>query len=547
MKPQVPSLDALSYADRDRVMDAVRRGATRRDMLVLVGGLGIASGFGGGLIGQASTAWAQTAKKGGRIKVAGFSTSTADTLDPAKQSLSTDYVRCTMFYNGLTELDETLTPKLALAEEITNDKATVWTIKLRKGVQFHDGKELNAEDVVYSLSRHAKPETGSKAKALADQMKEIKATGTHEVQVTLSSPNADLPVVLGTYHFLIIKAGTTDFATAIGTGPYKCKEFTPGVRSISVRNDNYWKKGGGPYLDEIEFFGIPDAGARVNALLSGDVDLIGAINPNAAKQILAAKGLEIFETKAGNYTDLVMRLDSDPGKNADFVLGMKYLFNRDLLKRSIFQGYAEVANDHPIPPLNRYHAADIPQRPFDPDKAKFHLGKAGMLDTSIPIVTSPAAASSVEMGLVLQQAAQKIGLKIDLKQVPADGYWSNYWMKVPVGFGNINPRPTVDILFSLFFKSDAPWNESAWKEPKFDQHLVSARGETDEAKRKQMYRDMQVMIHEVLGHRCAGIHQQPRRPHHEAQGPEAERLGRHDGLLLRRARLAGRVTRSVVG
>ena len=500
MKIQRPvSLHDLSFADRARLMDAVRRGGTRRDLLALLGGLGIAAGFGGSLIGSATSAWAQAPKKGGKIKVAGFSSSTADTLDPAKQSLSTDYVRCTMFYNGLTELDATLTPQLALAEQITNDKATVWTIKLRKGVQFHDGKELNAEDVVYSLSRHANPATGSKAKALADQMKEIKATGTHEVQVTLSSPNADFPVVLGTFHFLIIKAGTADFSKATGTGPYSCKEFTPGVRSISVRNQNYWKQGGGPYIDEIEFFGIPDAGARVNALLSGDVDLIGSINPNAAKQILAAKGLEIMETKSGNYTDLVMRMDSDPGKNADFVLGMKYLFNRDLLKRSIFQGYAEVANDHPIPPLNRYYAADIPQRPFDPDKAKFHLSKAGMLDTAIPVVTSPAASSSVEMGLVLQQAAQKIGLKIDLKQVPADGYWSNYWMKVPVGFGNINPRPTADILFSLFFKSDAPWNESAWKSEKFDQHLTAARVETDEAKRKQMYRDMQVMIHESSG------------------------------------------------
>jgi peptide/nickel transport system substrate-binding protein len=500
MKQQVPSsLYALSATDRERLMEAVRRGASRRDMLSLLGGLGIASGFGGGLIGSATSAWAQTAKKGGRIKVAGFSSSTADTLDPAKQSLSTDYVRCSMFYSGLTELDATLTPQLALAESITSDKATVWTIKLRKGVQFHDGKELNAEDVVYSLSRHSNPATGSKAKALADQMKEIKATGTHEVTVTLASANADFPVVLGTYHFMIIKAGTTDFTTAIGTGPYKCKEFTPGVRSISVRNENYWKKGGGPYLDEIEFFGIPDAGARVNALLSGDVDLIGSINPNAAKQVLAAKGLEIMETKSGNYTDLVMRMDSDPGKNADFVLGMKYLFNRELLKRSIFQGYAEVANDHPIPPLNRYHASGIPQRPFDPDKAKFHLSKAGVLDTTIPLVTSPAASSSVEMGLVLQQAAQKIGLKIDLKQVPADGYWSNYWMKVPVGFGNINPRPTADILFSLFFKSDAAWNESAWKNEKFDQHLVAARGETDEAKRKQMYSDMQLMIHESSG------------------------------------------------
>lgn len=495
--PGSDALTLLSHVERERLLAAVRAGATRREMLGLLAAFGITASVGGALIGSATTAHAQTPKKGGKIRVAGFGSSTADTLDPAKQSYSTDYCRCTMFYSGLTELDEVLNPKLALAESIAHDKATVWTIKLRKGVQFHDGKELTAEDVVFSLKRHHDPATASKAKALADQMKEIAATGTHEVKITLAGPNADFPVVLGTFHFLIAQAGTTDFTKGIGTGPFRCKEFTPGVRSIAVRNENYWKQG--PYLDEIEFFGIPDVGARVNALLAGDVHFIGNVNPGSAKLILGSKGFSILETKSGNYTDLVMRGDGAPGNNADFLLGMKHLFNRDLIKRNVFQGYAEVANDQPVPPLNRYHAADIPQRKYDPEKAKFHLNKAGVLGSPLPIVTSPAATASVEMGLLLQQAAQTIGLKIELKQVPADGYWSNYWMKVPVGYGNINSRPTADILLSLFFQSGAAWNESAWKNEKFDQLLVAARAETDEAKRKQMYTDMQVLIHESSG------------------------------------------------
>ena len=141
----------------------------------------------------------------------------------------------------------------------------MWTFKLRKGVTFHDGKELTAADVVYSLNRHKDKAVGSRANALATQMEEIKATGTHEVKIKLAAPNADLPVILGTWHFFIIKDGTTDFKTAIGTGPYKVKEFTPGIRTVGVRNENYWKPGK-PYLDEIELIGIPDEAARVNAL-----------------------------------------------------------------------------------------------------------------------------------------------------------------------------------------------------------------------------------------------------------------------------------------
>lgn len=491
-------VEAAEAAELPRITEALRRGASRREALAMLAALGVTTTAAGTILTGATRVLAQTPKKGGRIRVAGYSSSTADTLDPAKQSLSTDYARCNMFYNGLTSLDDRLAPQLALAELIENDKATTWTIKLRKGVTFHDGKPLTSADVVYSLARHNDPAVGSKAKALASQMEEIKATGPNEVTIKLSSPNADLPVVLGTFHFHIVKDGTTDFSTAVGTGPFKCKEFAPGVRSIAVRNPNYWRDTG-PFLDEIEFFGISDASARVNALLSGDIDLAGGINPRATKQILDGGNHAILETKSGNYTDLVIRLDSAPGKDPDFVLGMKYLMDREAMKTSIYRGYAEIANDQPVPPLNRYFAKDIPQRPFDPDKAKFHLGKAGVLGTTLPIVASPAADNSVEMTVLMQQAARKLGLNIEIKQVPADGYWSNYWMKVPVGFGNINPRPTADILFTLLFKSDAAWNESAWKNEAFDKLLVAARAETDEVKRTKMYRDMQLMIHESSG------------------------------------------------
>ena len=118
---KINSLNMLAYADRERLSSAIARGASRRDMLALLSALGIGAGFGGTLIGAATKAHTQTPKKGGKIRVAGFGSSTADTLDPAKQSYSTDYCRCTMFYNGLTELDATMNPKLALAESIDHE------------------------------------------------------------------------------------------------------------------------------------------------------------------------------------------------------------------------------------------------------------------------------------------------------------------------------------------------------------------------------------------------------------------------------------------
>lgn len=477
-----------------RILGALNRGASRRDVLAMLMAGGMQATLAGGIAGAAISAQAQTPRKGGRLKVAGATAAVSETLDPAKQSNHTDYSRCFMFYSGLTTLDGSLTPQPQLAEEFTTKDAKTWVFKLRRGVTFHDGKPLTPADVVFSLLRHKNPATGSRAKVLADQIDEVTATGPNEVTIRLAAPNADLPVILGTYHFHIVKDGTADFSTAIGTGPYKLKEFKPGVRCIAVRNENYFKPGR-PYLDEIEYVGISDEPARVNALLTGELDLVTAVNPRSVDRVLATGKHGIFETKAGQYTNLVMRRDSGPGANPDFVLAMKHLFNREQMVKSILIGRGVVANDQPVHPSDRFYFKGLKQRPYDADKAKWHAQRANLGSAPIPVVASPAATNSVEMALVMQYAARQAGLNLDVRRMPSDGYWSQHWMKHPVGFGNINPRPSADVLLTQFFKSDAPWNEAGWKNEKFDQLLVAARAETDQAKRAQMYGDMQVMIH----------------------------------------------------
>ncbi|HSW24725.1 MAG TPA: ABC transporter substrate-binding protein [Burkholderiaceae bacterium] len=481
-----------------RLFGALQRGATRRDMLTMLMAGGMQATLAGGLATLASTAHAQTPRKGGRITVATNASGVNDSLDPAKASNQTDYCRGFMFYNGLTVLDGSLTPRPQLAEEFTSQDAKTWVFKLRKGVTFNDGKPLTPADVVFSIMRHKDAATASRAKVLAEQIESVTASGPNEVTFRLTSPNADLPVVLGTYYFHIVKAGTTDFNAGIGTGPYKLKEFKPGVRSIAVRNENYWKPNR-PYLDEIELVGITDESARVNALLAGQLDLVQAVSPRSVERVTAGGQHAVYETKSVSYTNLIMRRDSSPGNNPDFVLAMKHLFNREQLLKSIQLGRGVVANDQPIASSNRFYFKGLPQRPYDPEKAKWHLQKANLGSTAIPVVVSPAASNSVEMALVMQHAAKQIGLNLDVKRMPADGYWSTHWMKHPVGFGNVNARPSADLALTLFFKSDAPWNEAAWKNEKFDQLLVAARGEVDQAKRAQLYADMQVLVHNEGG------------------------------------------------
>ncbi|MBN3759582.1 ABC transporter substrate-binding protein [Burkholderia sp. Ac-20365] len=493
------SPEAVAHAGI-RLEELTRRGASRRDVLRALAAGGMMSLTGAGLLATSGAAFAQQSKpkQGGKIRVATQSASAADTLDPAKGALGTDYVRANMFYNGLTELDSHLGAKMALAESLETKDATVWVVKLRSGVQFHDGKSLTPNDVIYSLMRHKDPAVASKAKTLADQIKEAKATGPNEVTITLVGANADLPVILATSHFLIIKDGTTDFKTAVGTGPFKLKEFSPGVRTVGVRNEKYWKPGM-PHLDEVELIGIGDESARVNALLSGDVQLINAVSPRSTSRIKGTPGFSVLETKTGQYTDLIMRDEGGITGTADFRRGLTHLMDREQIRRAVFLGYGAIGNDQPIDPTNKYYLSGLPQRAFDTDKAKFYFQKAKLGSTPVQLYASPAAEGSVEMAMLLQQVAPQAGLNLQVVRVPSDGYWSNHWMKHPLGYGNINARPSADVLFTQFFKSDAPWNEANWKNPKFDQMLVAARGEPDDAKRKQIYGDMQQLVHDDGG------------------------------------------------
>ncbi len=487
-----------SAADDRKVEEAIRRGATRRDLMqmLLAGGLGAAaSGF---ALTRASEAVAQTPKKGGAMKAAGWSSSTADTLDPAKASLSTDYVRCCAFYNRLTFLDEHGKTQMELAESIETKDAKVWTIKLKKGITFHDGKPLTSADVVYSLQRHTVAETGSKVNSIAKQMTGFKAVDTLTAEITLATPNSDLPTILSMHHFMIIQDGAKDFAKAVGTGAFVCEKFEPGVRSIGVKNKNYFKAGG-PHLDSFEFFAIPDDPARVNALLSGDIHLAGAINPRSIRLVDSQPGVWLQKSTSGNYTNLNMRMDMSPGDKMDFVTGMKYLLDREQIQKSALRGLAEIANDQPVSPASIYYNKALKAKAFDPEKAKFHFNKAGVMGQTIPVIASDAASSSVDMAVLIQQAAQGIGLKLDIQKVPSDGYWSKYWLKAPVHFGNINPRPTPDILFSLLYASSAPWNESQYKSEKFDKMLIEARGSLDEARRRAIYDEMQTMVADEAG------------------------------------------------
>lgn len=497
--PDGLSFRELNTHDQDVVKAALRSGATRREVMGWLMASGATVAMAGSIVTSASDALANTPKRGGSLRFAWDLHGPSDTMDPILFTSSIDYARGRLNYNNLCRLQEDLTAGPELAESFeANDDATEWVFKLRKGVEFHDGSKFTADDVIYSMNRHIGDDSASKAKVLVGDVTEWVKEDDFTVRAKLSAPNAELPVVLGTFHFKIVKNGTEDFSNPPGTGPFVTKEFSPGVRSVHERNDNYWNEQWGPYIDDIEVFGITDSVARVNALISGDIDMMGNLDPKSISQVEASDNAEVFAVPSGAYMDIVIRQDKGPGKSPEFIQAMKHLQRRDRVLKVIQKGVGDLGRDNPIGPA--YGASwckEVTAAEYDPDKAKSLLAKSGVEEAELKV--AEVGPGLTDICLMLQRECSKIGFNLNVKKVPNDGYWGAIWNSDPFHVSSWNMRPSANIMMTLAYKSDAPWNESAWKDESFDKILLEARGELDPAKRYEMNCSLQQKISDGAG------------------------------------------------
>jgi len=270
------------------------------------------------------------------------------------------------------------------------------------------------------------------------------------------------------------------------------------VRSVHLRNDNYWNDQWGPYIDEIEVFGITDSVARVNALISGDIDMIGTLDPKAVPQIERAPNAEVFAVPSGAYMDIVIRQDKGPGQSADFIQAMKHLQRRDRVLKVVQKNIGDLGRDNPIgPAYGASYCKEVVVPEYDPDKAKALFASSGISEAELKV--AEVGPGLTDICLMLQRECSKVGFNLNVKKVPNDGYWGAIWNKDPFHVSSWNMRPSANIMMTLAYKSDAPWNESAWKDESFDKILLAARGELDPAKRYQMNCELQQKITDGAG------------------------------------------------
>jgi len=396
--------------------------------------------------------------------------------------------------------DGQLEPRLAESFEANAD-GTVWTFKIREGVKFHDGSDMTVDDVVATFKRHSDENAKSGALGIMQGISDIKADGQNVV-LTLATGNADLPYLLSDYHLVIQPKGGVDAPNAaIGTGTFKLTSAEAGVRYAFEKNPNDWDTTRGHY-DGVEILVINDATARSSALQSGQVHMINRVDPKVAKLLGRAPNVSVVNVSGRGHYVFLMHTNTAPFDNNDLRLALKYAINRQEMVDKILDGFGGVGNDIPVNAAYPLFTA-LPQRDYDAAKAAEHYKASGHDGSPIVLIVADTAfPSAVDAAALFQQSAAAAGIPLEIQRVPDDGYWSDVWNVKPFCASYWGGRPVQDQMYTTAYLSTADWNDTKYFNTDLDALILSARGETDTAKRTDIYAQIATIIHDDGGVIC---------------------------------------------
>ena len=427
----------------------------------------------------------------------------ADTLDPAYRTSSTDGLFQGLVSEQIVRLDENLTPTPHLAESWeVNDTGTEWTFNLREGVTFHDGKPFVAADVVYTFQRLLDPDVASPGAGGLPGLEPdaMTAPDDHTVVMRLTQPNVDWPEAITNSHTRIVPEGATNAdlaAQSLGTGAYRIDEFIPGeISTVFERNENYWQPGF-PKVDFFEVIAIPETEAQLAAIRGGQVDILSRAPAAVLGDLDADPDIMVVTNPIGSSSVAYCQIDTPPFDNNDLRLAIKYATNRPQHADLVYGGRAHHMNDIPLPSLIRFGLEGT--REHNVAMAREHLNRAGYPDGIDLTLTLASMEDWVEWTQVWQQQLAEAGINIELNVTPADTYWGDQWLSAPFAMTGWNVR-TVDHGLGLWYHSEAEWNETHWRSEEFDADLAAARATTDEAERTRLYHKLQQQIIDEGGH-----------------------------------------------
>ena len=468
-------------------------------------GKAAAAGIGGVVANTmlAQAVRAEGPKKGGLIRAGVAGGESTNSLDPALAASEVPFQVNRTWGETLVIEGATGGVEMRLAEEVSSTPdAKTWMFKMRKGLEFHNGAPVTSEDVVATLKRHTDEKSQSGALGIVKDIAEMKAEGDM-VTLTLNNPNADLPFLMADYHLIIQPGGGVDNpAAGIGAGPYKVETFEPGVRVTFTKFENYFDDAIG-HADQLELIVINDNTARTAALQSGQVHMMNRVDPKIAELLKGAPGVEVKAVAGRGHYVFIMHVDKAPFDNNDLRMALKLAIKRQEMVDKILGGLGSVGNDFPINSAYPLFDETIPQREYDAAQAAEYYRKSGHDGSPIILRAAPGAfPGAVDAANLFAASAQAAGIPLQVKLEPDDGYWSNVWNVEPFCASYWGGRPVQDQMYSTAYLSTADWNDTKFKNADFDALLLAARGELDEAKRKEEYSKMAYMVRDEGGLIC---------------------------------------------
>jgi len=503
--------------DIEKIAGAAQRGLwansapSRRGLLIGAGGLGAAAvlascGGGSAPSSSASTSATGTPKRGGNFRLGVTGGGSKDMFDGQNVGTTPDGARLLSAFETLLTFDDDF--RLAsdgLAESVEADNPTQYTIRLRRGVEFQDGKSMTADDVIYSLRRVATDVSlrGNSAAASMD-IAGIKKMDAHTVRLPLKEPDSTLKEKLAAYYFSIVPEGYKKFSgdpsTQIGTGPYRLKSFTPGRESVSERNPNYWREGQ-PYFDSVTISNFSDTTAQVNALIGGQIDAMTDV-PAAQITAVKARGKNTLVSETGWWIGLSMAVDMAPFDDSRVREAFRLMVDRQAMLEQAVSGYGALGNDL----YGRYdvgYFSDLPQRKQDLDKARSLLKAAGHESLSVDLYTTNATGGMVEMATVLAKQAKDAGVTVNVRNLPSDTYYGDDYTKRAFCMDYWAARPYLQQVQQGSLAS-SPYNVTHWpptsgKGAAFQSLYEKALATTDDDQRIEIEHQMQQLEYDLGG------------------------------------------------
>jgi peptide/nickel transport system substrate-binding protein len=417
--------------------------------------------------------------------------------DPAFISSDSEVLFANHVYDYLVDIDpqSNIKPHIAANWDVSEDGLT-YVFTLQEGITFHDGSPLTEDDVAWTFNRLRNPDLGLPTADLYKNVVSVEATGDLEVTFVLQEPNPFFLYDLSDNHALILKEGTDDAATNFnGTGPFKVVEYSPEDRVVLEANEDYFVEGQ-PKLAGLEIIFFSDESASIDALRSGQVDLVMRMSTSLFISLQEEPNIITIDIPTNGFDVVRLRSDRPPGDDSRVIQAMKLATDREEIFELVQQSFGAVGRDSPIGPLyGAYYDEGAALPPRDVEAARALLSDAGYTGGLNLELHTPDTGGRPDLAAVLKSQWEEAGINIDILVEPESVYYGeDGWLEVDLGITGWGSRPIPQFYLDVMLECDAIWNESHFCDEEFDNLSAIAGSTLDEAARIEAYAEIQRIL-----------------------------------------------------